>query len=190
METESVKSERSNRSHKSRNSGINSHRSRHSSRNQSSGKGKMAPFQTTVNLSNDDSREGHGQEIIEVQILPQNDENWGTETHITGNTSEQSISMENVNWPTNDSGSLACQKHFEQILSLLLCMASFFSPIAMALLPKLGFFPSTFQNEELNQLTKIQLLDCNAECKGKVQSHTKIKLSKISFLLHLFQDCL
>jgi vang-like len=172
METESVKSERSNRSHKSRNSGVNSHRSRHTSRNQSSGKSglKMAPFQTTVNLSNDDSREGHGgQEIIEVQILPQNDENWGTETHITGNTSEQSISMENVNWPTNDGGSLACQKHFEQILSMLLCLASFFSPIAMALLPKLGFFPSTFQNEELNQLTKIQLLDCNAECKGKAR---------------------
>jgi vang-like len=166
METESVKSERSNRSHKSRNSGINSHRSRHSSRNQSSGKGKMAPFQTTVNLTSTESRE---QEVIEVQILPQ-DENWGigdAETHITGNTSEQSISMENVNWPSNDSGGhLACQKHFEHLLSMLLCLTSFLSPIAMALLPKLGFFPSTFQNEELNQLTKIQLLACNAECKG------------------------
>lgn len=127
----------------------------------------MAPFQTTVNLANDESREGqHGQEVIEVQILPQ-DENWGTETHITGNTSEQSISMENVNWPSNETSALACQKHFEQIIALLLCMASFFSPITMALLPKLGFFPSTFQNEELNQLTKFQLLDCNAECKGK-----------------------
>lgn len=161
METESLKSERSNRS-----SRINSHRSRHhSTRSQSSKKsGKMAPFQTTVNLGNDESREG--QEVIEVQILQQ-DENWGTETHITGNTSEQSISMENVNWPTNESSALACQKHFEQIIALLLCMASFFSPISMALLPKLGFFPSTFQNEELNQLTKFQLLDCNAECKGK-----------------------
>lgn len=175
METESVKSERSNRSHKSRNSGINSHRSRHSNRNQSSNKGKMAPFQTTVNLANDDSREGHGQEVIEVQILPQ-DENWGTETHITGNTSEQSISMENVNWPTNESGALACQKHLEQIIALLLCLASFFSPISMALLPKLGFFPSTFQNEELNQLTKFQLLDCNAECKGNY-IHIQYRLS-------------
>ncbi|KAL7019860.1 hypothetical protein ACKWTF_011276 [Chironomus riparius] len=185
METESVKSERSNRSHKSRNSGINSHRSRHSNRNQSGNKGKMAPFQTTVNLSNDDSREGHGQEVIEVQILPQ-DENWGTETHITGNTSEQSISMENVNWPTNESGALACQKHFEQIIALLLCLASFFSPISMALLPKLGFFPSTFQNEELNQLTKFQLLDCNAECKGLLVTLTTRQLLLAIALWALF----
>jgi vang-like len=125
----------------------------------------MPPFQTTVNLCNDDNREGHGQEVIEVQILPQ-DDNWGTETHITGNTSEQSISLENVNWATSENRGIACQKHLEQMISMLLCLASFFSPIAMALLPKIGFFASTFQNEELNQLTKIQLLDCNAECKG------------------------
>lgn len=158
-----MKSERSSKSHRSRNSGINS-RSRHSHRSKRS---EMAPFQTSVNLA-DESRDGHGQEVIEVQILPQ-DDNWGTETHITGNTSEQSISMEDINsWPmNNNSGSLACQKHMERIFSLLLCMAAFCSPIAMALLPKLGFFPSTFQNEELNQLTKIQLLACNAECKGK-----------------------
>ena len=164
METESVKSERSSKSHRSRSSGINS-RSRHSHRSKRS---EMAPFQTSVNLT-DESRDGHGQEVIEVQILPQ-DDNWGTETHITGNTSEQSISMEDVNnWPmtNNSGGSFACQKHIERIISLILCMAAFCSPIAMALLPKLGFFPSTFQNEELNQLTKIQLLACNAECKGK-----------------------
>lgn len=126
----------------------------------------MAPFQTSVNL-NDDSRDGHGQEVIEVQILPQ-DDNWGNETHITGNTSDQSISMEDVsNWPMNNSGGgIACQKHMERVTSLILCMAAFCSPILMALLPKLGFFPSTFQNEELNQLAKTQLLACNAECKG------------------------
>lgn len=165
METESVKSERSSKSHRSRNSAINS-RSRHSHRSASK-RSEMAPFQTSVNLTNDDSRDNHGQEIIEVQILPQ-DENWGTETHITGNTSEQSISMEDVNnWPmSNNRGNFACQKHMERIISLILCLSAFCSPIAMALLPKLGFFPSTFQNEELNQLTKIQLLACNAECKG------------------------
>lgn len=128
----------------------------------------MAPFQTSVNLTNEDSRDGHGQEVIEVQILPQ-DDNWGNETHITGNTSDQSISMEDVsNWPMNNSGGgIACQKHMERVTSLILCMAAFCSPILMALLPKLGFFPSTFQNEELNQLAKTQLLACNAECKGK-----------------------
>lgn len=76
--------------------------------------------------------------------------------------------MENVNWPNLSEGeSYPCQKHFEQTLLFLLCFVSLCSPIAMALLPKLGFFPSTFQNEEINQLTKVQLLDCNAECKGK-----------------------
>lgn len=149
----------------------------------------MAPFQTSVNLTNDDSRDNHGQEIIEVQILPQ-DENWGTETHITGNTSEQSISMEDVNnWPmTNSGGNFVCQKHMERILSLILCMAAFCSPIAMALLPKLGFFPSTFQNEELNQLTKIQLLACNAECKGMLN----ILQALLTYLqkFYLFQDSL
>jgi vang-like len=166
METESVKSERSSKSHRSRNSAVNN-RSRHSHRSKRS---EMAPFQTSVNLTSEDGREGHGQEVIEVQILPQ-DENWGTETHITGNTSEQSISMEDVNnWPmTNSSGNFACQKHMERVFSLILCMAAFCSPIAMALLPKLGFFPSTFQNEELNQITKVQLLACNAECKGKLK---------------------
>lgn len=164
-----MKSERSSKSHRSRTSGINN-RSRHSHRSKRS---EMAPFQTSVNLSNDDSRDNHGQEIIEVQILPQ-DENWGTETHITGNTSEQSISMEDVNnWPGgggHSNGSFACQKHMERIISLILCMAAFCSPIAMALLPKLGFFPSTFQNEELNQVLKVQLLACNAECKGESQN--------------------
>ena len=173
METESVKSERSSRSHRSRNSNTVNSRSRRSKRSE------MAPFQTSVNLTNDDSH-GHGQEVIEVQILPQ-DENWGAETHITGNTSDQSISMEDIsNWPTNSAGSIACQKHMERIFSLLLCMAAFCSPILMALLPKLGFFPSTFQNEELNQLTKMQLLACNAECKGKFYHHKLL----IKFLIH------
>lgn len=167
METESVKSERSNRSHKSRNSAVN--RSRH--RNQSSGKtgsskNQMAPFQTTVNLLDDSRDLGQVQEVIEVQILPQDDSNWGAETHITGNTSEQSLSMENVNWPNlNEGESYPCQKHFEHTLLFLLCFASLISPIAMALLPKLGFFPSTL-NEEIKHLTKVQLLECNAECKG------------------------
>lgn len=178
METESVKSERSNKSHRSRNSANNrgnpprhSHRSNNvtniKSKRNNIGNGEMAPFQTSVNLT-EDSREG--QEVIEVQILPQ-DENWGAETAITGNTSDQSISMEDVNnWPGSSSaGSAACQKHIERMFSFVLCMAAFCSPIAMALLPKLGFFAHTFQNEDINQLTKMQLLACNADCKGEIE---------------------
>lgn len=169
METESLKSERSSRSHKSKNSGRSRNHFRQSSGNKTSAnnlKNQMAPFQTTVNLINDDERDSqHGQEVIEVQILPQ-DENWGNETHITGNTSEQSISMENINWPVTDRENFSLKKYCENSFLLILCCISFLSPIGMALLPKLGFFPATFNNEELNQLTRIQLLDCNAECKG------------------------
>lgn len=178
METESVKSERSSRSHRSRNSGANNHRGRHSHRaNKSSKKSEMPPFQTSVvNLTKEDARDGHGQEVIEVQILPQ-DETWGTETHITGNTSEQSISMEDINnWPGSnmDGNSFGCQRYIERIMSLVICFGAFVSPVAMAILPKIGFFPSTFQNEELNQLTKNQLLSCNAECKGMLSFEMKI----------------
>ncbi len=62
---------------------------------------------------------------------------------------------------------IAHEVKFESLNFLVNFHNLLYSPIAMALLPKLGFFPSTFQNEEINQLTKVQLLDCNAECKGK-----------------------
>lgn len=169
METESVKSERSSKSHRSRSSG---NRTRHSRNNHSKNKrSDMAPFQTSINLTADDSRE----EVIEVQILQQ-DENWGENTTaITGNTSDASISMEDVsNWQGGAETGMgfACQKYMERLLSVLLCLVAFFSPLAMALLPKLGFFASTFQNSELTQLAKVQLLACNAECKGLIVSLT------------------
>lgn len=188
METESIKSEQSGRSRRSRGhnnpssgggggGGHRDHRSRHSHRSSHSSKNKrpdMAPFQTTVNLG-DDGRGGGDGEIIEVQILPQ-DENWGENTTaITGNTSEQSISMEDVsNWgPKNDSNfSFACRRYIETTISVLVCFCSFFSPMAMVFMPKLGFFASTFENPELTQIMRTQLLSCNAECKGILVSLT------------------
>lgn len=184
METESVKSEQSSRSRRSRGhhnssslSGSTHHRDRtrhsHRSNHSRNKRPDMAPFQTTVNISGDDSR-GDGQEIIEVQILPQ-DENWGENTTaITGNTSEQSISMEDVsNWAaTNDNTGIgfACQRYLERIFSLILCFIAYFSPLAMAVMPKLGFFPSAFENTELTQTARLQLIACNAECKGMLVS--------------------
>uniref|UniRef100_A0A1B6IZH1 Uncharacterized protein n=1 Tax=Homalodisca liturata TaxID=320908 RepID=A0A1B6IZH1_9HEMI len=76
METESVKSalsEQSSRSKRSRSHGhrsshrSHSHRSNRTSKSQRKGE-IMAPFQTAVTLA-DDNRDG--QEVIEVQILPQ-----------------------------------------------------------------------------------------------------------------------
>lgn len=175
MDTESVKSEMSGRSRRSRtntntNSGLNNHhRTRHSHRSSKHKRPDIAPFQTSINL--EDTRDG--QEIIEVQILPQ-DDNWGENTTaITGNTSEQSLSMEDLsNWQTgNDTGfGFACQRYMETSLSLILCFVAFLSPLAMVVMPKLGFFPNAFDNMELSQIAKTQLLACNPECKGQLVS--------------------
>ncbi|XP_055317566.1 vang-like protein 1 [Sitodiplosis mosellana] len=188
MESESTKSEPGSRSRRSRgvhNSTLNNStgvplhhrsgdRSRHSHRSGSSHKNRkpdMAPFQTTVNL---DENGREGQEIIEVQILPQ-DENWGENTTaITGNTSDQSLSMEDVsNWQSQTKSNglgMVCQRYIETTFSLMLYMAAFVSPLAMVMMPKLGFFTAAFENPEITQIARTHLLACNAECKGLLVS--------------------
>lgn len=127
----------------------------------------MAPFQTSVNINPEIGRDG--QEVIEVQILPQ-DENWGENTTaVTGNTSEGSQSMEDVStWPMeSDSGlGFVCSRYFGTTVALGLTFVSFVSPLAMVVLPKLGFFPGLSENIALQPSQRIQLLSCTAECKG------------------------
>lgn len=126
----------------------------------------MAPFQTSVNINPDIGRDG--QEVIEVQILPQ-DENWGeTTTAVTGNTSDGSQSMEDIsNWPPDSENGLStvCSRYFTTTLSLGLTFISFISPLAMVVLPKIGFFPG-FDDIAIQPMQKMQLLSCTAECKG------------------------
>lgn len=97
----------------------------------------MAPFQTAVTI--EDARDGH--EVIEVQILPQ-DENWGENTTaVTGNTSEQSESNEDLSqWMSEgDTGlSFACQRVLVATVTGAVSVAAFLSPLAMVVLPKLG----------------------------------------------------
>ncbi|XP_037945943.1 vang-like protein 1 [Teleopsis dalmanni] len=193
MENESLKSEHSGRSRRSRNhnnnnsnnggsgsinNGYHRDRTRHSHRSSKSGKGgqrnDMAPYQTTVNVTGEENRDG--QEIIEVQILPQ-DENWGENTTaVTGNTSEQSISMEDINsaWHREaDAGfGFVCKRYLQSTFSFLLAFASFFSPIAMVVMPRMGFFPSAFDHPELTQTVRTHLLACSSECKGLLVSLT------------------
>ncbi|XP_074030897.1 strabismus domain-containing protein Vang [Leptinotarsa decemlineata] len=172
METESVKSENSSKSRRSR-----SHRDRnnyrhHSHRSTRSSKSRknedMAPFQTSVTLT-PDNRDGH--EIIEVQILPQ-DDNWGENTTaITGNTSEQSESTEDVsNWPGEpDTGlSFMCQRYMGATLTYMVSLIAFLSPFAMVVLPKLGFFPAL--TSKLGLADSAKLLACGSECKGQLVS--------------------
>ncbi|XP_058067406.1 vang-like protein 2 [Anopheles bellator] len=190
METESVKSEPGSKSRRSRGAQqhqqqqqqqgnnhsagtLGSHRTRHSHRSNNHSRSKrpdMAPFQTSVNLG-EDGRDG--QEIIEVSILPQ-DETWGDNTTaITGNTSEQSISMEDVSYfqMTDDRGvGFACQRYLERGAAVLLCSVAFVGPLVMVILPKAGIFPSAFESLDLTQNERLQLLACNAECKGMLVS--------------------
>ncbi|XP_013104904.1 vang-like protein 2-B [Stomoxys calcitrans] len=189
MENESVKSEQSGRSRRSRNhnnngggngggsvnNGYHRDRTRHSHRSNSHSKSKsnrssdLNPYQTTVNMTGEEGRDG--QEIIEVQILPQ-DDNWGENTTaVTGNTSEQSISMEDINnaWhrEMNETGfGFKCRRYLESIFSFLLGFGAFFSPVAMVVMPHMGFFPSAFDHPELAQTVRTQLLACGSECKG------------------------
>lgn len=130
----------------------------------------MAPFQTAVTLTPENR---DGQEVIEVQILPQ-DDNWGENTTaITGNTSEQSQSTEDVsNWPGEpDTGiTFVCQRYMGTVLTYILSTAAFLSPLAMVVLPKIGFFPALSTGSSLGLQNSDKLLSCGAECKGQLVS--------------------
>ncbi|XP_012280412.1 vang-like protein 1 isoform X2 [Orussus abietinus] len=187
METESVKSGASEHSHSHhsrgsqkhhRSHGNKSHHRQHSHRtssNRSQRKerhnldtNEMAPFQTMVNVRGD-SVDNLGQEVIEVQILPQ-DENWGENTTaVTGNTSDRSESTEDVShWPIEGENSFGftCNRYVGSVVAAILGISAFLSPIAMVILPKLGFFPDSTSVLTLQQ--RLQLLSCNAECKGQL----------------------
>ncbi|CAK1541902.1 unnamed protein product [Leptosia nina] len=169
METESVRSELSSRSRRSSRHRQHTHRSTRSTKSQKKDcvDSSMAPFQTSVNINPDIGRDG--QEVIEVQILPQ-DENWGENTTaITGNTSEGSASMEDVsNWPIESDNGLGfmCSRYFTTTIGLGLSFMSFVSPLAMVVLPKIGFFPGLSDNIAIQPSQRIQLLSCTGECKG------------------------
>ena len=128
----------------------------------------MAPFQTTVNVRGD-SVDNMGQEVIEVQILPQ-DENWGENTTaVTGNTSDRSESTEDVShWPSDTESSFGfkCHRYFGTAVTMFLGISAFLSPIAMVILPKLGFFPTNISVLTIQK--RLELLACDAGCKGQL----------------------
>ncbi|KAI5637618.1 strabismus protein domain-containing protein [Phthorimaea operculella] len=167
METESVRSEQSGRSRRSSRHRQHTHRSTRSNKSRKDTDSAMAPFQTSVNINPEIGRDG--QEVIEVQILPQ-DENWGENTTaVTGNTSEGSQSMEDVsNWPLESDNGIGsvCSRYIGSTITLGLTFVSFVSPLAMVVLPKIGFFPGLTDNMAIQPSQRIQLLSCAAECKG------------------------
>lgn len=71
------------------------------------------------------------------------DENWGENTTaVTGNTSEQSGSVEDMAlWPGPESDSgiqFFCHRHITSIVTVLLSLVAFLSPLVMLILPKIG----------------------------------------------------
>ncbi|XP_045130015.1 vang-like protein 1 [Portunus trituberculatus] len=101
---------------------------------------------------------GMGGEVIEVQILPQ-DDNWGDNTTaITGNTSVRSESFQDVTIIGRDQETgvtFTCQRYAGSALCALVALFAFLSPIAMVLIPRLNVI----------QL-KSEHLKCDSECDG------------------------
>ncbi|XP_075549813.1 strabismus domain-containing protein Vang [Dermacentor variabilis] len=97
-------------------------------------------------------------EVIEVQILPQ-DDNWGDNTTaITGNTSERSISAEDVSRLGREpegtpGGFFRCHMWAGTVLTSILSLAAFLSPIVMVALPRI-------------EMLEWKVQKCGPECDG------------------------
>lgn len=93
---------------------------------------------------------------------------------MTGNTSEQS-EVEDVaggHWPGEpDTGlSFICHRYLGSVLTMVLSVAAFLSPLAMVVLPKLGFHPALNPGPTVASQQHRQFLACGAECKGLLVS--------------------
>jgi len=145
-----------------------------------------SPLQTAAVMSGNAERSNNHQEVIEVQILPQ-DDGWGDNvTAITGNTSVASGSMDDVSrvggpescarmgdgafdahWPLNCGGqhqlglAFQCQRYMGTVAAILLGLVALATPITMVLLPRLQIVP--LRSEQLR---------CTAECEGLLISLT------------------
>ena len=161
METESVRSGRSERSERSQNRSRHHGHKRHGGRSSRSrdrnGRESDRDDRSTVVKTGPSGDEGQeGEERIEVQILPQ-DDNWGDNTTaITGATSETAFSMEDmsrIDKNMDDSIGFSCARYIGTMLSGVLTLFAFLSPIAMVILPKLG-------------IKEWPQEDCGPKCEG------------------------
>jgi vang-like len=126
---------------------------------------EMAPFQTAVSMRQD-SVDSLGQDAIDVQILPGED-NWAENTTaMTGNTSERSESIDGIDEWSNDERSFDknCNRYFGLIYTFFIITSAFLTPLVMIILPKLGLFSDTFSMLTVQQ--KLMYSSCNIECKG------------------------
>ncbi|PIK39322.1 putative vang-like protein 2-like isoform X2 [Apostichopus japonicus] len=144
---ESQKSHRSKKGRKNRNkdpetTDYDSDRSRRSHRkSRNDGDNKSVNFSSAA-LTTDSERE----EVIEVQILPQ-DDNWGDNTTaITSGTSERSwsdLDISRLGRPIDRRRhGLDCHRYFGYIVAIGLGAAAFFSPVAFVIIPNTMWTPN------------------------------------------------
>merc|ERR1719273_1364461 len=119
--------------------------------------------ETTVSAQDDSDEQ---QEVIEVQILPQ-DEHWGENTTAVTVNSDMDypdglvqngtapVELEKWRLETERGMNFRCRRHMGPLVAGFLSMCALISPILMAGLPKLGLFGSG----------KIKL-QCGVECDG------------------------
>ncbi|GFO33727.1 vang-like protein [Plakobranchus ocellatus] len=108
---------------------------------------------------------GEGEERIEVQVIPQ-DDNWGDNTTaITGNTSETGFSMEDLaKFAVKDNDrqvGVNCARYVGTTLTVGLSVLAFLSPIAMLLLPRLKLVE--WRNDDGRNDSASE---CRPECEG------------------------
>ncbi|ESO93739.1 hypothetical protein LOTGIDRAFT_209276 [Lottia gigantea] len=171
---ESVRSGRSERSERSHRSHGSAHPRHH---RQSSGRSSGHQSRRDRERDYRDDRSvtiqapGHGSEVegeerIQVQVIPQ-DDNWGDNTTaITGNTSETGFSMEDMRKFAKEmddgySVGFDCARYVGTALAAVLSIFGFLSPIAMIVLPKLGIFDWKSDNNKGEDS-----LQCKPECEG------------------------
>jgi len=132
--------------------------------------------ETTVSAQDDSDEQ---QEVIEVQILPQ-DEHWGENTTAVTINSDMDYNdgggqggfiangtggngppeLEKWRLETERGMGFRCRRHMGPLLAGFLSMCALVSPILMAGLPKLGLFGSLRNNQ----------LQCGVECDGMLVS--------------------
>jgi len=117
--------------------------------------------ETTVSIPGEDSNEE--QEVIEVKILPQDDD-WGETTTAVTNISDLDHAGMNEymeKWQVHEDKSFSCRcsRYIGPIISGILAFAAFLSPIIMVALPQFDVF-------EMRE----KQLECDVTCDGMLIS--------------------
>ena len=188
MDVESVRSGRSMRSDHSQmdrmsgHAGSHSYRSRHSRSGHSRDRHRYRDHGSEIDTDREDRHSSHnrrqttmapqdvavpidmGNDRLEVQIIPQ-DDNWGeTTTAVSGATSDTGFTMDEMarlNKDLEESIGFNCARYVGSVLAGILGGIAFLSPIVMVILPKTLGLKNGWQTEDCGVDC-----ECGVECEG------------------------